>query len=219
MGFFKKYCIYGGGGFGKETMQILIDDLHRNNYQNIEIQDIACFMLDQDYYVKQKIMGCDVIPKSKFDPSKYQVVCAIGDPHDRKKAVESLPPNTTFATIIHQDAIISPFCTIGIGSIITAGVIITVDVVIGMHSQINLHSTIGHDTVISEYLTTAPAVNISGKCNIGKQVYFGTNSCIKEKLNVADNVTIGMGAVVVKDITESGVYVGNPLRKLANKSF
>jgi serine acetyltransferase len=29
-----------------------------------------------------------------------------------------------------------------------------------------------------------------------------------------NDVTIGMGAVVVKDITEPGIYVGNPARRL-----
>jgi UDP-N-acetylbacillosamine N-acetyltransferase len=45
-------------------------------------------------------------------------------------------------------------------------------------------------------------------------VYFGTRSCIKQKLSVCDNVIIGMNAGVVKNITEPGTYVGTPAKKV-----
>lgn len=34
------------------------------------------------------------------------------------------------------------------------------------------------------------------------------------KITIYNFVTIGAGAVVVKDITEAGTYVGNPVRKI-----
>jgi serine acetyltransferase len=41
------------------------------------------------------------------------------------------------------------------------------------------------------------------------------NVCTKQGIKIADRVTIGMGAVVTKDITEPDtVWVGNPARKL-----
>jgi len=33
-------------------------------------------------------------------------------------------------------------------------------------------------------------------------------------VSICDDVVIGAGAVVTKDITEPGTYVGNPTRKL-----
>ena len=37
---------------------------------------------------------------------------------------------------------------------------------------------------------------------------------VRQGVEICSDVTIGMGAVVIKDIKESGVYIGNPLRKL-----
>lgn len=34
------------------------------------------------------------------------------------------------------------------------------------------------------------------------------------KITICNFVTIGAGAVVVKDITEPGTYVGNPIKKI-----
>ena len=48
---------------------------------------------------------------------------------------------------------------------------------------------------------------------IGNHVSIGTNATIMP-VNICDNVVIGAGSVVTKDITESGKYVGNPARKI-----
>lgn len=131
--------------------------------------------------------------------------------------VENFPPETNFITIIHPTAIISDWVKIGKGSIITAGTILTCNINIGNHAQINLQTTIGHDCSIGNYFTTAPNVNISGDCKFGECVYFGTNSAIRQGIRICDNVIIGMGGIVVKDINEEGVYIGNPVRKLNKK--
>ena len=48
---------------------------------------------------------------------------------------------------------------------------------------------------------------------LGNKVYVGSNSTILP-ISICDDVVIGAGSVVTKDITESGTYVGNPARKL-----
>jgi UDP-3-O-[3-hydroxymyristoyl] glucosamine N-acyltransferase len=42
----------------------------------------------------------------------------------------------------------------------------------------------------------------------------GTNSSVREKVNICDNVTIGLNGGVVKNINEKGVYVGLPVKKI-----
>lgn len=210
----KKICIAGAGGFGREVLCCLIDTLAKSD---TSIAEASCFMVDDEYYAEKTVMGIDVIRRSDFLPSQYDVVVAIGDPVARKKFVESLPAPTTYATIIHPTAVISKWVEIGEGSIITAGTIITCNVKIGKHAHINLHTTIGHDCTMGDYFTTAPAANISGHCSFGECVYFGSNSAVRQGITICDNVTIGMGGIVVKNIAEEGVYIGNPITKLEKK--
>lgn len=207
----KKICIFGAGGFGREVLSCLLD---LNTTEGFKIEEKACFMVNDEYYNETSLMGIDVIPLSKFDPMIYDVVVAIGDPSARKKAVEGLPDATTYATLIHPTAVISKWVEIGEGSIITAGVILTCNIKIGDHAHLNLHTTIGHDCVMGDFFTTAPAVNISGNCHFGSSVYFGTNSAARQGIKICDNVTIGMGGVVVKNIIEPGIYIGNPVKKM-----
>ena len=42
----------------------------------------------------------------------------------------------------------------------------------------------------------------------------GTGACIKQYLNLTDYCVVGVGAAVVKDCLESGVYIGIPARRI-----
>jgi acetyltransferase-like isoleucine patch superfamily enzyme len=48
---------------------------------------------------------------------------------------------------------------------------------------------------------------------IGNHVSIGSNATILP-VTICDNVVIGAGAVVTKNITSPGTYVGNPAKKL-----
>ncbi len=207
----KKYCIYGAGGFGTEVLCLLKDFL---SVSGKNLEDTAVFMVDDLYYTQSKIMGIEVIRRSAFNVDEYSVVVAIGNPQDRKNAVRKLPADTEYVTLIHPSALLSDWVEIAEGSIITANSILTCNIKIGKHCHINLNTTIGHDCTIGDYFTAAPAVNISGHCTIGAGVYIGTNATIREGVNICDDVVIGMSAVVLNDVVEKGVYVGQPIKKL-----
>ena len=48
---------------------------------------------------------------------------------------------------------------------------------------------------------------------LGNKVYVGSNSTILP-ISICDDVVIGAGSVVTKDIIQPGTYAGNPARKL-----
>jgi len=194
-----KRALIGGGGFAREIKS------HIGN------PNIKCFV-DDEYW---KENDDHIFPLSKFDSKKYKVIVAIGDPKDRFDMTQRLPKNTKYFTFIHPSAqILGNDTFIGEGSIICAGCILTTNIIIGKHVHLNLQTTIGHDCKIGDYFTTAPGVKISGNCVIGDRVYFGTNSSVREKITICDDVTIGLNGGVVKNINELGTYVGVPVKKI-----
>ncbi len=202
----KSIYIIGTGGFAKEVF-CLIRDLG-NSYH------VKAFVEKDEVYDNTLLLNTPIIPQSKFQAPDGEAVIAIGDPEIRANVVHQLPPDTHYATLIHPSVIMSPWVQIGEGSVICARTTLTCDICLGRHTQLNLHTTIGHDCVLGDFVTTAPAVNISGLCQIGDQVYIGTNASIKQNIRITSHTVIGMSAVVVKDIAESGIYVGNPSRML-----
>lgn len=80
----KKICIIGTGGFGRETLTCLIDGISTTE---LKIEEIAVFMVNDEYYEESEILGIPVIKDSEFIADNYKVVVAIGDSIKRKKVV------------------------------------------------------------------------------------------------------------------------------------
>jgi len=73
---------------------------------------------------------------------------------------------------------------------------------------------VGHGTVVGEKSMLTAGVVISHDITIGANVTVAPNAAVREYLSIVDNVLIGQGAVVVKNIDRPGTYVGNPARFL-----
>ena len=121
-------------------------------------------------------------------------------------------------------------CTIGDNCFVGPFVEIQKGVVIGQNTRIQSHSficelvNIGEDCFVGHgvmfindrFKEGKPAGGDRDKwesTSIGNNVSIGSNATILP-VKICDNVVIGAGAVVTKDINESGKYVGNPARKL-----
>jgi acetyltransferase-like isoleucine patch superfamily enzyme len=80
------------------------------------------------------------------------------------------------------------------------------------------HCFIGHGVMFINDLFSegGPAGGDQSKwkhTTIGNSVSIGSNATILP-VTICDNVVIGAGAVVTKNIKESGTYIGNPARKI-----
>lgn len=199
----RKKAIIGAGGMGRELLVQMLDNNSR--------EEIIFFVSDEYPHDSIKIF-----PLSFFDSSAYEVIVAVGDSYDRETIVNSLPIGTKFFTFIHKSVQIFDGVEIGEGSIICAGSILTTNIKIGKHAQLNRATNISHDAIIGDYFTTAPSVHISGNNKIGNRVYIGCQSCTREKISICDDVIIGLNSGVIKNINESGVYVGTPTIKIKN---
>ena len=62
-----------------------------------------------------------------------------------------------------------------------------------------------------------PSVNLSGGLDIGDECLVGTGAQILQYKKIVSQSVVGAGAVVTKDLTEAGVYVGSPAKKLERK--
>jgi len=119
-------------------------------------------------------------------------------------------------------------CKIGDDCFIGPFVEIQRDVVIGNRCKIHSHAlvcelvTIGDDCVISHgamfindtFSTGGPAhgdKKLWKSTTIGNNVSIGTNATILP-IRICDNVVIGAGSIVVKDILVPGIYAGNPVK-------
>lgn len=76
---------------------------------------------------------------------------------------------------------------------------------------------IAHGVEIGENSLIIANSMIAGSAKIGKNVWVAPSASILNKKVVKDNSVIGMGAVILKDVEENEVIVGNPGKSIKNK--
>ena len=133
------------------------------------------------------------------------------------KDVTVVQPVNLYGCVIGESSFVGPFVEIQKG------------VTIGKRCRIQSHAficdlvTIGDDCFISHgamfindlFATGGPAAKpeLWRSTKLGNRVNIGTNATILP-VKICDRAVIGAGAVVTRDITEPGFYVGNPARLL-----
>lgn len=209
----KKIAIIGCGGFGREV-QLLIENINES-YNQWEF--IGYF--DDEYEVGTLINSYPIIGDLKAlnsYPTPINIAVAIGNPQTKVKIINNLTnKKIVFPNLIHPNVIMGKYdVNIGKGCIICAGNIITVNIKIGDFVILNLSCTVGHDTLIADYCSFMPSVNISGEVIINESVYVGTGAKIINQLEVGKNTIIGAGAVVFKSLPSDCTAVGIPAKPI-----
>ena len=190
-----KLALFGYGGHAREAA--------------CQIEQEVTFFVDDKY-------ANDVAkPISEFNPEEYMIIVAVADSKDRADIVAKLPKETKYFTFIHPSVhIMDDNIQVGVGSFIGANSILTTNIKLGNHALLNRGNHIGHDSVAGDFFSMMPNAVVGGNVTLGDNVYLGSCSNIREKINITSDVLIGMNAAVVKDITESGTYVGVPNQKI-----
>ena len=123
-------------------------------------------------------------------------------------------------------------CVIGDDSFVGPFVEIQKDVVVGKRCRIQSHAfvcemvTMGNDCFVGHgVMFVNDTFSKGGPANgdrslwkptvLGCHVSIGSNSTILP-VRIVDNVVIGAGSVVTKNLTVAGIYAGNPARLLRN---
>lgn len=70
-----------------------------------------------------------------------------------------------------------------------------------------------HDFVTATFIARyGDFIPSSGKVKIGNNVYFGRNCTVLKGVTIGDNVIVGYGSIVTRDIPSNSVCVGSPAR-------
>ncbi len=201
----KKLIIIGVGGFGREVAW-LVERINKVK----PTWDLLGFVDDNEELHGTTVGGYKVLGNCDYlINTDIYAICAIGSSRIRKKIIEKLV-GIKFAVLIDPSTIVSKNVTIGEGTIICAGTIMTIDIEIGCHVIINLDCTIGHDSVLNDFVTLYPSVNVSGNTILEECVEIGTGTQIIQRIRVGYSTIIGAGSVVIRDIPANCTAVGTP---------
>lgn len=117
-------------------------------------------------------------------------------------------------SIFHVSAIISDTAVVGNSCFLSAGSIVNAKTRIGNAVIINTGAIIEHECLISNFVHIGPGAVLAGNVTIDECSFIGANSTIKQGVVIGKNVIIGSGSVVLNNVPDNSVFVGNPAKFL-----
>jgi sugar O-acyltransferase (sialic acid O-acetyltransferase NeuD family) len=129
-----------------------------------------------------------------------------------------LPPRDRLVSLIDPSAFVSRTASIGAGSVIYPHCFIGLNARLGDLVFALSGCAINHDVVIGDHVVFASGVTLAGHVTVEDDCYLGQACAVRERLTIGRGSMIGMGSVVVDDVPPNSIMVGNPARRLRNRS-
>ena len=210
----KHLIIVGARGWGREVYASAIGT---NAYISGEY-DVKGF-LDSKEDALSGLNG--TFPPIISSPENYVVqendvfFIAMGDPKWRKHYAELMKSKgAQFISIICNGAYINPTAIIGEGTFIAGWTCISDNVKVGDFVMIHPYCDIGHDAQIGDFTSLEAYVFMGGMAKVGVGSTLHFKSSILRHKSVGNDVEVGAGSVVMRNIKD-GLHVhGNPAVKI-----
>ncbi len=209
--------VYGTGGAGRGILPLLRPSAERASARLVFIDDAYC---------EKKVNGHDVLSWHEFmaaPSTKRQVCIAIANSVVRAELARKCEvAKVELLSASAGSVVVMDNVMIGNGACLSPFVTLTSNIKIGKCFHANLYAYVEHDCVIGDFVTFGPGAKCNGNVIIEDHVYVGSGAVIRQgtpgkPLRIGKGATIGMGAVVTKDVAAGVTVAGNPARPLQVK--
>lgn len=215
----KRLVILGGSGIGMIAASIA---------QDLGYYEVMGFLNDVipqgdliGKYRQYPVIGKTVDLEKYVKMGWYVFIAYVGLQNEAEtfRKVDGLNiPREQYATLIHPTAIIPRgFCDIGCGCLLAPLSQLSPDTQISDNCILLANAFVGHDSVLNKFAHVATNGVVGANVHVGRAVHIGSNATIREKVQIGDFALVGAGAVVLKDVPENAVVVGNPARILMQR--
>ena len=202
----KKWYIYGAGGFGAETIDILSEMLSHNNSAIHECE----FLVDEP---DEKLKFGFQVTDFREAVAGSHVTIAVGEPSLRKKLYNKAQgAGLILSSVVSPKAHVSDLCNIGNGAIIAPFCSVQATASVGINVALNTASIIGHDAEVGDGCVISSMANLGGSVKLGAGSFCGMGALIKEGVIVGKSSIIGMGSVLYNDVPDNVIALGSPAR-------
>ena len=191
--------------------------------------DVVGFAVNKEFINQDSFKGLPVVAIENildiYRPDKYYAFVAFGNGmlnYQRTRMYKYLRSiGYKFASYISSRAFVWNNVKIGENCFILEDNTLQPFVEVGNNVVMWSGNHLGHSSVIKDNCFITSHVVISGLCEIGENTYMGVNSAVADRLVIAKDNYIAMGAMVNKSTAENSIYTGNPAQasKVSAKRF
>ena len=177
-------------------------------FTNDSIYNVIAFCCDDKYKQADELLGIPVIKSSEilenFPPAKYKMYIALSysklNQVREEKYIEFKGKGYELVSYVCSKSVFWDDLSIGDNCFILENQTIQPTVKIGNNVMIWSGNHLGHGCEIDDHTYLSSHICISGHTKIGERCFIGVNSTFKDFIEIGNDVFIGMGASVTKDI-------------------
>ena len=181
---------------------------------------VIAFTVDQEFKTQETFCGLPVIAfedlENIYSPNQIGMFVCLGyskinqirkQKYEliKSKGYELVSYVSSKATVltknigdnafILEDNTIQPFTKIGDNVVLWSG------------------NHIGHHSKIGDHCFFASHIVVSGGVTIGECNFFGVNATLRDHIQVGDNCVIGAGCLILNDVEDNSLYIGQKTHK------
>ncbi len=181
-------------------------------------------IIDIQEKVGQEVLGIPIVA-TEDELSRYvnevEFIVTVGFIKDytvRNRIINHVKSvGGVFGRVIASTAHVSPYAEIGSGTVVLHGACVNAASNVGDNVIVNTLSNIDHDVEVGDNCHISTCASINGMSKIGTNTFVGSQSVVCQCVSICNDVVIGAGGVVTKDIAVPGLYVGSPVKMIKRK--
>jgi sugar O-acyltransferase (sialic acid O-acetyltransferase NeuD family) len=200
-----KLLVVGAGGHGKVVADTAYEE---GRWDKIAFLDDRYPKLNVSllWPVLGKLEQAQVFLKEYSD-----VAVAVGNNRLRVELIDRFSKvGFLLPAIVHPSAFVSRSAVIGAGSVLFAQAAVNAGAKIGIGSIVNTGATIDHDCIVADGVHISPGAHLAGTVKVGKCSWLGIGCSVIQQLSIGENVLVGAGAVIIKNVPNNVTIVGIP---------
>lgn len=179
------------------------------------LYQIEGFIDDDDRKHGLPFCGFNVVGNVSFLENikeSIAVVIAIANPIVKQYIYNKIKgfENITFPNFIHPTAWFGNKVSLGEGVIVYPGVSVNYETNIQNFTILNMNCAIGHNVDLGRFVTLSPGVNLGGFTCIQEETFIGIGASTIQGKKIGKNVTVGGMSIIINDVPDYAVVVGNP---------
>ena len=201
----KKVIVLGAGSLAAEIHEWIAID------RETEIKIVGFW----DPFSEKKSLFDLPVHKDFSSLTNLSFITGIGSVKYRKEAVTAaLNASLEAINYVHCTSLLSPSAVLGQGVFIAPNSSIAANVKIADFVHINVGCAVGHDVEISEHTILLGSNTVNGHVSLGGACTLGSGCIIHPGVSVGKDSIIGIGSVVIRNVSDNCTVFGNPAKKL-----
>ena len=189
-------------------------------YLTENLYEVVAFCVDGDFLKESIFLNTPVISKeditTKYPPTLYSMYVSLGytkvNTLRKEKYHEMKNIGYKLITFIHPSSVFNGNSKVGDNCLVLEKTTIQPFVTIGNNNVIFTTSHIGHHSTIGNHCFIAGAI-VSGNVTVCDECFLGGQAIIRDTVTIGRKSVIGMGAIILKDVTENSVYFAEESKK------